>query len=82
MTGCMSSPPLIGSLRIIESAYAPLPRQLLFPKKGPYYQRRLKRSRLDRRNYSGIEFIVIGNDIICHPSLIPLLSQTFGKVSA
>lgn len=64
---------LIGGLRIIESAHAPQQRQIRFPKKGPYYQRRLKRSRLDRRNYSQPEFLRVGDSIVCHPSLIPLL---------
>lgn len=60
-------------LRVISSQYAPVPQLLRYPKKGPYYQRRLKKIRRDPKNWSKPTFIISGNTVIGHPNLIPCL---------
>lgn len=64
-----------GAMRIIVSQYAPAPRLLRYPAKGPYYQRRLRRMKRDPRSWTKPEFMIAGHTIIVHPSLERLLRE-------
>jgi hypothetical protein len=72
MTGMGS----LAAIRIIENVHMPRPMRTKFPKKGPYYKRRLRRSELDIRNFTVPEkpFLWINpGTVVCHPYYYALL---------
>ena len=72
----------LGQMHIVVDPYMPTRRRVRFPRKGPYYQRRMKRSAKDPINWQWPEkpFVVFGGDIIlCHPDYMPLLKQAISS---
>jgi hypothetical protein len=71
---------LLGGMRICTSESFPVPRQIRFPKKGPYWRRRNRKMQRDRRNWSEPEYFVIkGREIWCHPSVFHLIQQMLSR---
>lgn len=73
-----ASLPTLAAIRVITDPYLPTRTRVRFPKKGPYYRRRLKRTAADPKNYAWPErpFVIVdGNALMCHPDYLPVLKQ-------
>lgn len=63
------------SISVITSEYAPVPILIRYPRKGPYYQRRLKKLKRDPNNWTKPEVLLIDGAIVVHPSLYYQVQQ-------
>lgn len=69
---------MLAGLRLILDPYCPVPEQIRFPRKGPYWKRRQKKMAAEARNWSKPEFYFTGDAVICHPSLKDLVLKELG----
>lgn len=69
-------------MHVLADPFMPARVRVKWPKKGPYYQRRVKRTAGDPGNYRWPEkpFAIFGGDVIlCHPDYLPILKETLRK---
>ncbi len=65
----------LGKIDIVESVYAPKPTLKRYPRKGPYFQKRLKRIQANPKNWTEPEFFIGDGFVIAHPSVVHLVRQ-------
>ncbi len=67
---------MMAGFQVFEDPYAPVPTLKRYPRKGPYFHRRLKRAKRDPDNWTEPQFFILKpNTIVCHPSLTYLLHK-------
>lgn len=64
------------SINVVVNQYLEGPKQVRFPRKGPYYQRREKRMRRDPKNWAPGDMFMMGNTLFVHPADWPRVKQS------
>ena len=70
---------MIAALRVVEDPYLPAPHLLKYPRKGPYYQRRLKKLKADPRNWSPETAYRMGDSLLCRPGVAEVLKLELAR---
>jgi hypothetical protein len=66
---------LFNGIEVIVDPYLEGPKQIRFPKRGPYFRRRMRRYAANPNNWEMPQALVIEGRIYCHPVLYDRIRQ-------